>query len=111
VTEGASAIDALLLEERRYPPPPEFAVQANAQPNIYERDFDEFDRGDAPELELITLTRYRAEWPYPVAFPPHEPETTLAELLAPLAERYFISGEINTRVVELSSATRMPARW
>ena len=54
---------------------------------LAERDFDEFDRGDAPELELITLTRYRAEWPYPVAFPPHEPETTLAEVLAERGER------------------------
>ena len=32
----------MLLEERRYPPPPEFAAQANAQPEIYERDFEEF---------------------------------------------------------------------
>ena len=28
MTEGAHAIDALLLEERRYPPPEEFAAQA-----------------------------------------------------------------------------------
>src|SRR5204862_291542 len=35
-------IDTMLLEERRYPPPPEFAAQANAQPDIYDRDFDEF---------------------------------------------------------------------
>ena len=54
---------------------------------LAERDLDEFDRGDAPELELVTLTRYRAEWPYPVAFPPHEPETTLAEVLAERGER------------------------
>ena len=49
--------------------------------------FAEFDRGSAPELELTTLTQYRAEWPYPVAFPPHEPETTLAEVLAERGER------------------------
>ena len=54
---------------------------------LADRDLDEFDRGDAPELELITLTRYRDEWPYPVAFPPHEPETTLAEVLAERGER------------------------
>ena len=54
---------------------------------LAERDLDEFDRGDAPELELVTLTRYRAEWPYPVAFPPHEPETTLAQVLAERGER------------------------
>ena len=32
----------MLLEERRYPPSAEFAAQANAQPEIYERDFEEF---------------------------------------------------------------------
>ena len=41
VTSGP-AIETILLEERRYPPPPEFAAQANAQPEIYERDFEEF---------------------------------------------------------------------
>ena len=30
------AIETMLLEERRYPPPPEFAAQANAQPEIYD---------------------------------------------------------------------------
>ena len=38
------AIDALLLEERRYPPQPDFAEQANAKPDIYDRDFEEFWR-------------------------------------------------------------------
>jgi 2,3-bisphosphoglycerate-independent phosphoglycerate mutase len=52
-----------------------------------ERDFDEFDRGEPVELELTTLTEYRAGWPYPVAFPPREPETTLAEILAERGER------------------------
>src|ERR687887_1042422 len=36
------AIETILLEERRYPPPEEFASQANAQPDIYDRDFREF---------------------------------------------------------------------
>ena len=49
---------------------------------LAEPDFDEFDRGDAPDIELTTLTRYRADWTYPVAFPPQEPETTLAEVLS-----------------------------
>ncbi len=52
-----------------------------------ERDFDEFDRGDAPEVALTTLTRYRQDWDYPVAFAPQEPETTLAEVLAERGER------------------------
>jgi len=37
-----SAIDTLFLEERRYPPPEDFAAQANAKPEIYARDFEEF---------------------------------------------------------------------
>jgi 2,3-bisphosphoglycerate-independent phosphoglycerate mutase len=52
-----------------------------------ERDFGEFDRGDAPEIELTTLTSYRAEWDYPVAFAPSEPETTMAEVIAARGER------------------------
>ena len=40
--EQTPAIDALFLEERRYPPPEDFAAQANAQPEIYERDWEEF---------------------------------------------------------------------
>ncbi len=38
----ADAIETILLEERRYPPPPEFAEQANARPEIYELGFEEF---------------------------------------------------------------------
>ncbi len=44
--------------------------------------FDEFDRGPAPAVHLATMTRYRADWDHPVAFAPHEPETTLAEVIA-----------------------------
>ena len=36
------AIETMLLEERRYPPPPEFAAQANAQPEIYDERFEAF---------------------------------------------------------------------
>ena len=35
-------IDTLFHEERTYPPPPDFAAQANAQPSIYDESFDEF---------------------------------------------------------------------
>ena len=52
-------------------------VRALAEP-----DFDEFSRSGAPEFELTTLTQYREGWPYPIAFPPKTPETTLAEVLA-----------------------------
>jgi 2,3-bisphosphoglycerate-independent phosphoglycerate mutase len=47
-----------------------------------EADFDEFDRGERPEIPLTTLTQYQEEWDYPVAFPPERPETTIAETLA-----------------------------
>ena len=52
-------------------------VQALGEP-----DFREFERGYAPRLALTTMTRYRQEWDYPVAFPPSEPESTLAEVIA-----------------------------
>ena len=43
------AIETILLEERRYPPPEDFAAQPNAQPEIYDRDFDEFWETEARE--------------------------------------------------------------
>ncbi|MGH2957355.1 MAG: 2,3-bisphosphoglycerate-independent phosphoglycerate mutase [Solirubrobacterales bacterium] len=52
-----------------------------------EPDFDEFDRGGGPVLEVTTMTEYHHGWPYPVAFPPHEPETTLASVIAERGER------------------------
>jgi acetyl-CoA synthetase len=48
-TPSRNAIDALFLEERTYPPPPEFAAQANAKPDIYERDPDELWETEARE--------------------------------------------------------------
>jgi 2,3-bisphosphoglycerate-independent phosphoglycerate mutase len=47
-----------------------------------EPDFDEFPRGVAPSVHLTTLTEYMRDWSYPVAFPPHVPEVTLAEVIA-----------------------------
>jgi 2,3-bisphosphoglycerate-independent phosphoglycerate mutase len=54
---------------------------------LAERDFDEFDRGGAPDIELTTMTQYRAGWEYPTAFPPREPETTIAAVLAEAGAR------------------------
>src|SRR5213595_1519115 len=42
VTTTGPAIETILLEERRYPPPEDFASQANAQPDIYEQSFEDF---------------------------------------------------------------------
>ena len=50
-------------------------------------DFKEFDRGSGPPLDVTTMTRYRDGWPYPVAFPPQEPDTTLAEVIAERGEK------------------------
>ncbi len=44
--------------------------------------FDEFDRGGGPVLAVTTMTEYREGWPYPVAFAPTEPKTTIAEVIA-----------------------------
>ena len=37
-------IETLFLEQRRYPPPPEFAHQGNAQPDIYKKSREDFWR-------------------------------------------------------------------
>jgi 2,3-bisphosphoglycerate-independent phosphoglycerate mutase len=53
-------------------------VRALAEPG-----FSEIDRGGAQPVEwLTTLTEYEGGWPYPVAFPPDRPATTLAAVLA-----------------------------
>ena len=54
---------------------------------LTEPGFDEFDRGHPPRIELTTLTEYQEGWHFPVAFPPREPATTLAEVLAEHGER------------------------
>ncbi len=52
-----------------------------------EPDFDEFDRGGSGAFEVTTMTEYHHGWPYPVAFPPKEPATTLAEVISELGDR------------------------
>ena len=64
-------------EERRFPPPPEFAAQANAQPDIYERDFDELWETEARE---------RVTW--------FEPFTKLYEWEPPYA-KWYLGGKLN----------------
>jgi acetyl-CoA synthetase len=99
VTEGASAIDALLLEERRYPPPPEFAAQANATPEIYDRGFEEFWETEARE---------RISW--------FEPFTTLYEWELPYA-KWYVGGTLNVcfncvdRHVEAGLGEKVAYHW
>ena len=52
-----------------------------------EDGFGEFERDPKVRLELTTLTEFREGWPYPVAFPPRSPETTLAEILSEAGAR------------------------
>jgi len=71
------AIETILLEERRYPPPDDFASQANAQPEIYNRDFEEFWETEARE---------RVTW--------FEPFDKLVEWEPPYA-KWYLGGKLN----------------
>ena len=72
-----NTIDTMLLEERRYPPDPDFARQANAQPDIYERDWEEF---------WETEGRERVTW--------FEPFSKLYEWEPPYA-KWYLGGKLN----------------
>ena len=51
-------------------------------------DFQEFDRHAIPALERFgTMTQYEEDWTYPVVFPPHRPNVTLAKLIADAGKR------------------------
>ena len=95
----SAAIDALLLEERTYPPPPEFAAQANAQPETYERDFEELWESEARE---------RVTW--------FEPFTKLYEWDPPYA-KWFLGGKLNVcfncvdRHVEAGNGEKVAYYW
>jgi acetyl-CoA synthetase len=96
---GTQAIDTLLLEERRYPPPPDFAAQANAQPAIYDEPFDAFWEREARE---------RVTW--------FEPFTQLYEWELPYA-KWFLGGKLNIayncldRHVEAGRGERVAFYW
>jgi acetyl-CoA synthetase len=93
------AIETIFTEERRYPPPPEFAAQANAKPDIYERDFEEF---------WETEGRERVSW--------FEPFTQLLEWEPPYA-KWYLGGKTNVtyncvdRHVEAGNGDRVAYYW
>jgi acetyl-CoA synthetase len=93
------AIETSLLEERRYPPPPDFAAQANAQPEIYERDFEEF---------WETEGRERVTW--------FEPFDELLEWEPPYA-KWYLGGKLNVcfncvdRHVEAGNGGKVAYFW
>ena len=73
----AQTIETMLLEERRYPPPPDFGAQANARPDIYERGFEEFWESEGRE---------RVTW--------FEPFERLLEWEPPYA-KWYLGGRLN----------------
>jgi acetyl-CoA synthetase len=80
--QQSSAIEALFTEARRFPPPPAFAAQANAQPAIYEeaeRDWLAFWAGHADQLEWIKPYEKVLEWNEPFA-------------------KWFLGGKLNVSV-------------
>jgi acetyl-CoA synthetase len=71
------AIETMQVEERRYKPAPDFSKQANAQPDIYDKSFDDFwsDEGNK-----------RVSW--------FEPWTKLYEWKPPYA-KWYLGGKLN----------------
>jgi acetyl-CoA synthetase len=93
------AIETIFLEERRYPPPPEFAAEANAQADIYDRDFEEFWESEGRE---------RVAW--------FEPFTKLLEWEPPYA-KWYLGGKLNVcfncvdRHVEAGLGDKVAFHW
>jgi 2,3-bisphosphoglycerate-independent phosphoglycerate mutase len=52
-----------------------------------QEDFREFERPPGARVRITTMTRYRDDWDYPVAFGPERPSITMASLLAARGER------------------------
>jgi acetyl-CoA synthetase len=84
------AIEALLAEGRRIPPPPEFSAQANAKAGVYEqaeRDYLAWWKSWADKLEWMTPPTQILEWNEPFA-------------------RWFADGELNASVNALDRHVR-----
>ncbi len=93
------AIDTLFGEERRFPPPAEFAAQANVGPEVYDEGFEAFWDGNARE---------RVSWA--------EPFETLYTWELPYA-KWFLGGKLNVayncvdRHVEAGLGDRVAYHW
>jgi acetyl-CoA synthetase len=101
-------IEALLEERRRFPPPPAFAAQANARPEIYaeaERDYEAFWASWARTLDWMTPFTRVLEWNEPFAkwFPDGELNVSVncldRHVRAGLGDRvaYYFEGEPGDR--------------
>jgi len=93
------AIETLLAEERRFPPPPAFAAEANAKADIYELSFEELWEREG---------RDRVTW--------FEPFTQLYEWELPYA-RWYVGGKLNAtyncvdRHVEAGQGGKVAYYW
>src|SRR4051794_33504369 len=93
------AIETMFLEERRYPPPSEFASHANAKEDIYDRGFEEFWETEARE---------RVTW--------FEPFSELYEWEPPYA-KWYLGGKLNVcfncvdRHVEAGRGDKVAFHW
>jgi acetyl-CoA synthetase len=93
------SIETMLLEERRYPPPEDFAAQANAQPAIYDVPFEEFWEREGRE---------RVTW--------FEPFSELYEWEPPYA-KWYLGGTLNVcfncvdRHVEAGRGEKVAYHW
>jgi 2,3-bisphosphoglycerate-independent phosphoglycerate mutase len=55
---------------------------------LADAEFEQIDRGGTDPIERYsTMTEYEEGWPYPVAFPPERPKTTIAAVIAERHER------------------------
>src|ERR1700675_55191 len=77
IQSGAHAIESMQLEERRYPPPPDFSKNANAKADIYNKPFEDFWRDEAQK---------RVSW--------FKPFDQVLEWKLPYA-KWFLGGKLN----------------
>ncbi len=93
------AIETMFLEERTYPPPEDFAAQANAQSEIYDVPFEKFWEREGRE---------RLTW--------FEPFGELYEWKPPYA-KFFLGGKLNVcfncvdRHVEAGNGEKVAFHW
>jgi acetyl-CoA synthetase len=95
------SLSALLHEKRRFEPPPDFAAQANAGPDVY-------SRADSDRLAFWEDEARRLDWA--------EPWTQTLEWNLPFA-RWFVGGKLNVayncvdRHVEAGLGDRVAFHW
>jgi acetyl-CoA synthetase len=86
---NTDAIEALQHETRRFPPPPAFAAQANAQPGVYD--------------EAVDYETWWANWARRLEW--SKPFTSVLEWNEPFAQ-WFADGELNASVNALDRHVR-----